>query len=104
VLGGEFIHAGTYTTQPGETLRHLVERAGGVTPNAYMYGSDFTRESTRVLQQARIDEYVQSLSMQIQRSSMLASGGSGPSQASVDQGLIASLRQIRATGRIVLRF
>jgi protein involved in polysaccharide export with SLBB domain len=103
-LGGEFVHAGTYTAQPGETLRHLVERAGGVTPNAYMYGSDFTRQSTRVIQQARIDEYVQNLSMQIQRSSMLASGGSGPSQASVDQGLITSLRQIRATGRIVLRF
>jgi protein involved in polysaccharide export with SLBB domain len=103
-LDGEVSHAGTYIVQPGETLRQLVERAGGVTPNAYLYGSDFTRESTRIVQQARIDEYVQSLGMQIQRSSMLASGGSGPDQYSVERGLLASLRQIRATGRIVLRF
>jgi protein involved in polysaccharide export with SLBB domain len=103
-LDGEVAHAGMYIVQPGETLRQLVERAGGVTSNAYLYGSDFTRESTRIMQQARIDEYVQSLGMQIQRSSMLASGGSGPDQASVERGLIASLRQIRATGRIVLRF
>ena len=58
-LDGEFVHAGVYSAQPGETLRHLVERAGGLTPNAYLYGSEFTRVSTRAVQQARIDEYVQ---------------------------------------------
>jgi len=29
----------------GETVRHLVERVGGFTPNAYLYGAEFTRES-----------------------------------------------------------
>ena len=109
-LEGEFVHAGVYSVQPGETLRHLVERAGGLTPNAYLYASEFTRISTRVLQQARIDEYVQSLSLSIQRSLVnmasspaaqgLAAGGSAAQ--STEQSLLASLRQIRATGRIVL--
>ncbi len=112
-LDGEFIHAGVYTAQPGETLRHLVERAGGLTPNAYLYASEFARLSTRALQQARIDEYVQTLSMAIQRSSLaLASSSSSASQdltsgapaQSSERDIIASLRQIRATGRIVLRF
>jgi len=108
-LGGEIAHAGTYIVQPGETLRQLVERAGGITPNAYLYGSEFTRESARVMQQARIDEYVQSLSMQIQRTSMNMTSTAGQSQAgsaapSTDQSLIASLRLIRATGRVVLKF
>jgi protein involved in polysaccharide export with SLBB domain len=112
-LEGEFAHAGIYSVQPGETLRQLVERAGGLTPNAYLYGSQFTRESTRTIQQARIDEYVQNLSLAIQRgvislasSSAVSAQGiasGAPAQSSM-QDLLASLRQIRATGRIVLAF
>jgi protein involved in polysaccharide export with SLBB domain len=109
-LGGEFMHAGVYTVQSGETLRHLVERAGGLTPNAYLYGSEFTRESTRKVQQARIDEYVQSLSMRIQRSKLAIAASStqnlasGTAAQSSEQDLLANLKQIRATGRIVLKF
>ncbi len=112
-LDGEFPHAGVYTAQPGETLRHLVERAGGLTPNAYLYGSEFTRETTRAVQQARIDEYVQSLGMQIQRGNLALTASAASSQQDLSSGaaaqnserdLLASLRQIRATGRIVLRF
>jgi protein involved in polysaccharide export with SLBB domain len=112
-LSGEFVHSGVYSVQPGETFHHLVERAGGFTPNAYLYGSEYTRESTRVIQQARIDEYVQNLSMEIQRSNMAiaASSTGSPQDAASDaaaqlneQNLLTNLRQIRATGRIVLSF
>ena len=108
-LEGEFVHAGVYSVQPGETLRHLVERAGGLTPNAYLYASEFTRVSTRAVQQARIDEYVQSLTLAIQRgvvglaASPAAAGlATGSAAQSGEQSLLNSLRQIRATGRIVL--
>jgi protein involved in polysaccharide export with SLBB domain len=108
-LEGEFVHAGVYSVHPGETLRQLVERAGGLTPNAYLYASEFTRVSTRAVQQARIDEYVQSLSLAIQRSvislaaSPAAQGiGAGSAAQTGEQGLLSSLRQIRATGRVVL--
>ena len=112
-LSGEFVHSGVYSVQPGETFHHLVQRAGGFTPNAYLYGSEYTRESTRAMQQARIDEYVQNLSMEIQRSNMAiaASGTGSPQDAAADlsaqtneQNLLTNLRQIRATGRIVLTF
>ncbi len=112
-LSGEFVHSGVYSVQPGETFHHLVERAGGLTPNAYLYGSEYTRESTRAMQQARIDEYVQNLSMEIQRSNMAiaASGTGSPQDAAADlsaqtneQNLLMNLRRIRATGRIVLTF
>jgi protein involved in polysaccharide export with SLBB domain len=108
-LEGEFVHAGVYSVDPGETLRHLVERAGGLSPNAYLYASDFTRLSTRAVQQARIDEYVQSLSLAIQRNAINVAASSaaqtvaaGTAAQSGEQNLLASLRQIRATGRIVL--
>jgi protein involved in polysaccharide export with SLBB domain len=112
-LEGEFAHAGSYTTEPGETLRDLVRRAGGFTPSAYLYGSEFSRESTRRIQQTRIDEYVRTLEMQTHRG-VLATAASATSSAqdlaggtaaqSAEQDLVAQLKQIRATGRIVLEF
>ena len=110
-LDGEFIHAGVYTVRPGETLRELVQRAGGLTPNAYLYGSEFTRVSTRAIQQQRMDEYVQTLEMQMQRGNLaLASSpvsssqdlASGTAAQASEQQLVGRLRQMRATGRIVL--
>jgi protein involved in polysaccharide export with SLBB domain len=112
-LDGEFVHAGVYSVQEGETLREVVRRAGGLTPNAYLYGSEFTRESTRVLQQRRLDEYVQNVTMEAQRGTQaLAAAGTGSGSGSSDvtaartagQELVARLSQVRATGRIVLRF
>jgi protein involved in polysaccharide export with SLBB domain len=112
-LDGEIAHAGVYTVRPGETLRQLVERAGGLTPNAYLYASEFTRESTRAVQQLRIDEYVQSFDMSIQRGNLAMAAApassaqdlaSGTAAQSSEQELLSRLRQIRATGRVVLEF
>jgi protein involved in polysaccharide export with SLBB domain len=110
-LDGEFVHSGIYSVKRGETLKQLVERAGGITPKAYLYGSEFTRESVRVVQQARMDEYVQSLSMRIQRSNLALAASaastpqdlaSGAAAQSSERDLLTALRQIRASGRIVL--
>jgi protein involved in polysaccharide export with SLBB domain len=103
-LEGEFEHAGLYTVQPGETLRQLVERAGGLTHDAYLYGSEFTRESTRVAQQGRIDEYAQSLENEIVRGNIALASAGASSALSAEHDLLADVRQIRATGRIVLQF
>ena len=111
-LEGEFAHAGVYSVKPGETLRDVVKRAGGVTTNAYLFGSEFTRESTREMQQARMDEYVQNLDVRIQHSNLAIAASSSVSQdtatgrqaAASEQELLNRLRQVRATGRIVLEF
>jgi polysaccharide export outer membrane protein len=109
-LEGEVVHAGIYSVEPGETLRDVVRRAGGLTPNAYLYGSEFLRESTQRIQQARLNDYVNSLERDIQLSSANASGSIvNPTGASAlgtsiqsQRDLIATLRKMRATGRIVL--
>jgi protein involved in polysaccharide export with SLBB domain len=109
-LDGEIVSAGVYSVGPGETLRDVVRRAGGFTPNAYIFGSEFTRESTRVFQQQRLDEYVQSLDLQIQRGQLNAAASAASPQDSAavsaaainQQGLLAKLHQLRASGRIVL--
>lgn len=109
-LEGEVVHAGAYSVNPGETLRDVVRRAGGLTERAYLYGAEFDRESTRKLQQQRIDEYVRSVELETTRSSVafanyaaLSNQGGGAGNSSIAQQFVAQLRQIRATGRVVLK-
>jgi protein involved in polysaccharide export with SLBB domain len=109
-LQGEIVHAGIYSVEPGETLRDVVARAGGLTPKAYLYGSEFLRESTQRLQQARLDQYANSMERDIQLSASNASGslvnatGASALGSSLQsqRDLVITLRKMRATGRIVL--
>jgi protein involved in polysaccharide export with SLBB domain len=109
-LEGEFVSSGVYSVHPGETLRELVKRAGGLTPEAYLYGSEFTRESTRRVQQERLNEYVDQIALQASTvASANASRSINPQDAAAvaaaqqqNQNIVASLRRARATGRIVL--
>jgi protein involved in polysaccharide export with SLBB domain len=112
-LEGEFIHSGIYSVKPGEKLRELVQQAGGFSTNAYLYGSEFTRETTRIVQQARIDEYVQNLQLQVTRGNLALAASpvssaqdlaSGSATLASGRELITKLSQIRATGRVVLEF
>jgi protein involved in polysaccharide export with SLBB domain len=104
-LEGEFKQAGIYSVLPGETLPQLVARAGGFTPQAYLFGSNFTRESTRILQQLRLNDYLQNLELEIDRSTIAASASVGnvdPAATAASRSLVARFRTIRATGRVVL--
>jgi protein involved in polysaccharide export with SLBB domain len=109
-LEGEFVSSGVYSVHPGETLRQLVQRAGGITPDAYLYGSEFTRESTRRVQQQRLNEYVDQIALQVSTSAINSANSAISAQDNAalaaaqqqNQNVVSSLRQARATGRIVL--
>jgi protein involved in polysaccharide export with SLBB domain len=109
-LEGEFASSGVYSVLPGETLRQLVERAGGFTPEAYLYGSEFTRESTRRVQQQRLNQYVDEIALQVSTNATNNAGraisasdtAAAAAAQAQNQSIIASLRQAKATGRIVL--
>ena len=109
-LEGEFQTAGVYQIEPGETLRHLLSRIGGITQSAYVYGSEFTRESTRIQQQDRLDDALGRLEVEMQRSGVRRAQGvtateqaqALEAEAQAQRQLLSKLRQIRATGRIVL--
>ena len=110
-LEGEFVNSGVYSVGPGETLADVVRKAGGLTDKAYLYGSSFTRETARVLQQQRLNEYISSLTMQMERSSAervastaTASSVTTVGQASEERALLQQMRNLRATGRVVLEF
>lgn len=109
-LEGEFANSGVYQILPGETLRQLVQRVGGLAPGAYLFGAEFTRESTRLMQQKNLTEALNKLEQDIQRTSATRAqnvvaaedAGTIKQQADSQQALIARLRQIRPTGRIVI--
>src|SRR5262249_31781063 len=109
-LEGEFNAAGVYQIMPGETLRQLVTRVGGLAPGAYLFGSEFRRESTRVQQQKNLDEALNRLERDIQRAGVSRAqnvttpeeAASLKQQADSQQALLTRLRLLRPTGRIVL--
>jgi protein involved in polysaccharide export with SLBB domain/capsule polysaccharide export protein KpsE/RkpR len=104
---GEVSHPGVYELAEQETLKDLVQFAGGLTSRAYPYGSRLTRESARVEQQKGIDEMVRTAEagLRASKASAVSSGSDAGSLAAgeaAQQSLLASLRSIRATGRVVL--
>ena len=109
-LEGEFNSSGVYSVLPGETLRQLLKRVGGLTPSAYLYGSEFTRLSTRRVQQQRLNEYADNLEAQISAQSAAANAravsslDTAATAASDAQArdTIARLRRLVPIGRIVL--
>ncbi len=109
-LEGEFDAAGVYSVLPGETLRGLLRRVGGFTPDAYLYASEFTRESTRRVEQQRLREYADQLEAQIlATTSQQVARASTPGDQQAENASTADarsavqrLRSLQPIGRIVL--
>ena len=117
-LEGEVQTPGVYKALPGETLRELVERVGGFTPNAYLFGAEFTRESARKEQQIRLDQAINQFEQEVSRNAAEQATATAISGAGATAGtqeaaafqtnlqsqrqLLDRLKQVRADGRIVL--
>ncbi len=109
-LEGEFRHAGVYQARSGETLRELVARVGGLTKDAYLYGSDFTRVSVQKRQAEQLQKAITELQTDLQRAALTRAQNVTSSeeaatlqqQKAAQEGLLARLEQLKPTGRIVL--
>ena len=96
--------------KPGKRLRDLVLQAGGLTPSAYLYGAEFTRESARVEQQERLDMMIAQTEQQVARqAAQMAQNARNSDEATAARAALEAqhasldkLRQLRADGRIVL--
>jgi protein involved in polysaccharide export with SLBB domain len=106
---GEVRVPGIYKIRQGDTLREILERAGGLTENAYLYGTRFTRESARTEQQAALDRITTEMEAEIQQKS-IANTRSNPenaaaiaAQSTAQQALVQQLRAAKASGRVVLQ-
>jgi protein involved in polysaccharide export with SLBB domain len=102
----EHDESATLELQPGDTMHSVLQRAGGLTPNAYVYGSQLLRESARLEQQNSLDQLVRTMEVQVRQAtlSIASTGAGGDAQqlAQLQEGIISQLRGIRATGRVSL--
>ena len=63
-LKGEVRFPGTYTIQPGETLRSVIERAGGLTPSRSPRQRVHARR-TQAPEQEQLDRFAERMKMDI---------------------------------------
>lgn len=109
-LRGEVAVPGVYQVKAGETLPQLIQRAGGYTRNAYVYGSTFTRESTRAQQQSNLETAIRRLEAQVnsqantvlQNQSDTASAATQQAQIAAQRQMLERLRNLKASGRLAL--
>ena len=104
-LDGEFVFPGTYVFEKGEMLRSVIERAGGLTNEAFVDGSVFLRVSLAEREQEEIDRLLELLNAELSLDSLRDSN----SAIDIDEGkiaaqrrAIASLADSAATGRLVV--
>jgi len=62
-LSGEVNYPATYAIRPNERISDLIQRAGGFTENAYLYGAKYTSEEARKIQQQSIDKMLEKLKL-----------------------------------------
>lgn len=109
-IEGEVHAPGIYDIGQSDNLQTLVARAGGLTPNAYLFGSVLTRVSVQKEQQKSLDDFVNLLSVQMQQTTAAQAAGNPELAAGIQargasqEQLLSSLRSLRAPGRVVLQF
>lgn len=109
-VSGEVKAPGVYAIAPGETLRDAVRKAGGFTADAFVFGSELKRESTRVDQEMRYAETLNQIEKDLSRSATVTTAGAlSAEDAAARQAQIESqrrflerLRTIKPSGRVVL--
>jgi protein involved in polysaccharide export with SLBB domain len=111
-LEGEINAPGIYQLQPGETLKQLLSRAGGFTPQAYVYGLELSREETRARQRENLQTAISRLEAlsAVQAARDAANRRDDPTGAAstavvsntATQAQLSRLSRIQPNGRIAL--
>ena len=110
---GEVMAPGVYQAKPGETLPQLLQRIGGLTPQAYLFGTAFNRETVRIRQQENLDILIRRVEAQAQSQASSLSSNLSPERMAQAQMLqqqqqtqskaqVEKLRNLKSSGRVAL--
>ena len=106
---GEVLRPGDYLLPAHSTLDDALLAAGGLQPAAFVFGTEFTRESVRLSQQENYERALRNLETEIslasstQRVTSADEAAAMTGRAAATTRLIEKLRLIKPTGRIVLQ-
>jgi polysaccharide biosynthesis/export protein len=96
---------GTYPIKRGETLRSVLERAGGLTDLAFPQGSVYTRDELKVREQEQLDRLTERMRTDLVSTSLMAARANqtGATQTyNIGQSLLDQLQTAKAVGRLVI--
>jgi len=101
-LRGEVTFPGAYRVRRGETLADVLQRAGGLTENAFAAGSVFLRESLREQENEQIEMLARRLEADLASLSLQSAATGGGDTLSQGRILLDQLRNTEAVGRLVI--
>ncbi|MGR5134790.1 SLBB domain-containing protein [Vibrio alfacsensis] len=104
-LQGEVRFPGTYTVRQGETLRELLERAGGLTEFAHPQGAIFTREALRLQEQKLLNQYAADMRAETAKKTFRADSNIGSVISDPEKTLafVEEASRSKALGRMVVQ-
>jgi len=100
---------GEYVLPARSSISDAIGAAGGLTPGAFVYGTEFNRESVRASQQENYERALRDLELEFSKAATTLrtnTADEASAQAARSAGtsrLIERLRAIKPTGRIVLQ-
>ncbi|OJW67113.1 MAG: capsule biosynthesis protein [Sphingomonadales bacterium 63-6] len=103
-IGGEVAHPGRYYFTPGTTLNDVLQRAGGLTSEAFPYASVITRESVRQQQKASFERAIQDVEMLLTAQPLTSADRMQrvqPANIQLIRSVVDQMREREPTGRLV---
>ena len=105
-IEGEVARPGEYILPPNSTLGDLVRTAGGLTSKAFLFGTEFSRESVRQVQQQNLDRMLRELEIEVSRRATALAGKPLDSSATQDVSnelVLERMRGVKPSGRVLLQ-
>jgi protein involved in polysaccharide export with SLBB domain len=105
---GEVLRPGEYVLPAASTIADALRAAGDLTPTAYVFGTEFNRESVRTSQQENYERALRDLETEITRASATQrtvtaeEAAAQNAKATATTRLLERLRSVKPTGRVVL--
>jgi polysaccharide biosynthesis/export protein len=99
---GEVKFPGPYVIKPGETLKDVFTRAGGMTERAFPFGAVFTREELKMRESEHRRRITERLESEVAVQNLRGSDDSHKESSEIALSLLARMNASKAVGRLVI--